>query len=350
MMWPLVLCAETAAGEDQVLRVGIAGSEPFVHQSGGALEGISVEIWQAVAAKARWRYEAQAFENVPHALEALDAGRVDLVVGPVSITAERARTARFSQPYFQSSLSILARTTGGGSLWQRVAPLFDTAFYYAVGVLLVVLTLVGTLIWLAERRDAEAHFPRNAVGGIANGIWFAIVTMSTVGYGDIAPRTRLGRLVTGVWIVISIVVASSLVAGIASTLTLTGMTTSVISTAEQLTGKSVAVLAHSPGEKFARRYGAEPREVETLEEGCALLGQGKVAAVVFDRPQLLYYLQHHRESHLAVSNAEYVTQNYGFALPLRSERAHRINVILLELQESGRVGRIVHSWLGESQE
>ena len=109
----------------------------------------------------------------------------------MSITAERARRARFSQPYFQSALSILSRTEGL-SLWRRVAPFFNAAFYSAVAVLLCVLTLVGTLVWLAERRAPDTHFPAQPRRGIANGIWFAVVTMSTVGYGDLAPKTRLG--------------------------------------------------------------------------------------------------------------------------------------------------------------
>ncbi len=331
------------------LRVGVAGSEPFVVATGGRLEGISVEIWQALAAEAGWSYTLQPFENVPHALAALTAGAVDVVIGPVSITAERTRAARFSQPYFQSSLSILSRG-GRLTLWQRVAPFFTSAFYYSAGFLLLVLTLVGTLVWLAERHAPGTQFPPHPRRGIPNGIWFAVVTMSTVGYGDLAPKTRLGRMVTGVWILISVVAASSLVAAIGSTLTLTGLRSSAIATAEDLTGKSVAVLTNSPGEEFARRFGARLRGVESLERGYELLRDEAVDAVVFDRPQLLYFLQHHRDGRLTAASAEYMRQNYGFALPLSSDLAHPMNVILLQLEEGGRVDRIVRAWLGENQD
>ena len=329
--------------------MGVAGSEPFVVSAPGRLEGIAVEIWQALAAEAGWRYTLQPFENVPRALDALGAGAVDVVIGPVSITAERVRTSRFTQPYFQSSLSILSR---GGHLtvWQRVAPLFDTAFYYSAGVLLLVLTLVGTLVWLAERRAPDTQFPHQPRRGIPNGIWFAVVTMSTVGYGDLAPKTRLGRMVTGVWILISVVAASSLVAAIGSTLTLTGLRRSAVATAEDLSGRTVAVLEHSPGEEFARRYGASLRPVESLESGYDLLRNETVDALVFDRPQLLYYMQHHRDPRLSASTAEYVRQNYGFAMPLASDLLHPMNVNLLQLEESGRVDRIVRAWLGQGQE
>jgi polar amino acid transport system substrate-binding protein len=332
------------------LRVGVAGSEPFVVKTAsGTLEGVAVEIWQALAAQSGLKYALQPYDSVPLALNALSAGEVDLVIGPVSITAERAKLVRFTQPYFASSLSILSRAEGF-SLWHRIAPLFSVAFFYAIGVLLLVLAAVGTLVWLAERHERDTQFAQPPVRGIANGIWFAVVTMSTVGYGDLAPRTRLGRAVTGVWIIISVIMASSLVAGIASTLTLTGMKTSMISSAEQLHGRRVAVLSDSPGQEFARRYGADLRGVESLARGYQLLNRGAVDAVVFDRPQLLYFLQHQHNQDLTVSNAEYMRQNYGFALPLTSTLLHPINVTLLQLEESGRVDRIVREWLGESEQ
>ncbi len=346
--YPLLLCAPPAPIKNAVLRVGVAGSEPFVVSRGKSLEGICVEIWRELATQMGQRYEFRTYENVPVALDALAANQVDLLVGPVSVTAERARRVRFLQPYYQSSLSILSRSEGL-SMWERVEPFFATPFYYGIGVLLFVLSIVGALVWLAERRDAETNFPRDPARGIANGIWFAIVTMSTVGYGDLTPKTRLGRAVTGLWIVISVITASSLVAGIASTLTLTGLRTSMVSTAEQLRGKTVAVLANSPGEGFARDNGAWLREVNSLDAAYGLLSNRTVSAVVFDRPQLLYLLQQHRDSQLAVSTAEYQHQNYAFAVPLSSELMSSLNVNLLQLQEIGRVDKIVSDWLGNER-
>ncbi len=331
------------------LRVGAAGSEPFVVQTAAGLQGIAVEVWQALAAQASWPYQLQEFENVPDALDALTAGKLDLVIGPVSITAERAQSMRFSQPYYASSLSILS-STEPPSLWHRIAPFFSGSFFVAVAVLLSILTVVGTLIWVAERRVPDAPFPRAPGRGIANGIWLAIVTMSTVGYGDIAPRTLLGRVVTGVWIIISVITATSLVAGIASTLTLTGLSSNVISSAEQLNGRRAAVIPHSPGQQLGEQYGAKLRSVESLAQAYSLLIKGEVDAIVFDRPQLRYLVREKHDTKFAVSTAEYMRQNYGFALPIGTTLLHPVNVNLLQLQESGRVDRIVRAWLGPKED
>jgi polar amino acid transport system substrate-binding protein len=327
------------------LRVGVAGTEPFVVFKNSVMEGVSVEIWQALAAQAGWSYSLNYYDNVPKALDALTDGEIDVVIGPISITAERARYARFSQPYFQSSLSIMSRTEQP-TIWERFVAFFNKSFLVAAGILLFILALVGTLIWLAERRAPMAPFPHKAVRGIASGVWFAIVTMSTVGYGDIAPKTLLGRLVTGIWIIVSVIAATSLVAGIASALTLFGMRMTSIATAEQLSGRSVAVVADSPGEAFAERYGARLVDIGSLEEGYKLLKNRNVDALVFDRPQLLYFLKSKPDQSVAVSSAEYMRQNYGFALPLASRLLHTMNVNLLLLQESGRVDRIIRGWLG----
>ncbi len=332
------------------LRVGVAGSAPFVVvDATGSHQGVAVEIWQAVAANAGWRYRFDSFQNVPEAIDALVKGSVDVVVGPVSITAERAQIARFSQPYFASSLSILSRTESP-TPWQRLGPFFSRSFYIAVVFFLSVLALVGTLIWLAERRAPETAFPPEPLRGVASGIWFAVVTMSTVGYGDLAPRTFMGRAVTGLWIIISILTATSLVAGIASTLTLTGMQRNTISTADQLRGRRVAVIMDSPAQSFVESNGANPVGVASLGDGYEMLQARTVDALVFDRPQLLYFLKGRNESSVAVSHAHYARQNYGFAVQPTSSLIRDVNVRLLELQESGRLDRIVRAWLGDDEE
>jgi len=44
--------AKPALGQVEVLRVGVAGSEPFVVKEPAGLAGVAVEIWEGLAAKA----------------------------------------------------------------------------------------------------------------------------------------------------------------------------------------------------------------------------------------------------------------------------------------------------------
>lgn len=327
-----------------VLRVGLAGSTPFVIQEKQGYTGIAVEIWEQLAEEEDWKYEFRYFSNVHEALDSMTAGRLDLVVGPVSITSDRAAVMRFSQPFYQSSLAILSRMDKPG-IWERILPFFSFKLLIAIGVFLLILALVGTLIWLAERRASPEQFPLRPAAGIANGMWLAIVTMSTTGYGDRAPVTFWGRIIAGSWMVISIIFATSMVAGIASTLTLSGMGHETITSLEQASGKKVATIAGSPAEEFLADLPVQAVPVVSLDEAYQKLKNKEVDAVLYDRPQLLYFLKRHPDNKVQVAKAEYYKQGYGFAFPLQTTLQHEVNVRLLALSEENKIDRSLQYWL-----
>lgn len=341
----VAFAASPAWAEGQELRVGVVGSAPFVVREGGELSGISVGVWKDAARASGWTSKLVALESVPDALDAVARSEVDVLIGPISITAERAERVRFTQPYFESSLGILAGRASS-SPFSRIAPFLSRAFAVGVAGLLVVLCAVGALIWLAERKKNPEQFPATPLAGIGNGIWLAVVTMTTVGYGDRAPITLAGRIVAGVWMVVALVTASSLTAGIATALTLAQLSPGRISSAEQLADQRVAAVRGTPGARFAKRMNAILVPVSSLEDGVARVESGDADALVFDRPMLLYHLQEHPDLDLRVSQASYVPQRYGFALPMETELQNDLNVALLRQTESGRVRTIAEEWLG----
>ncbi|KAG8150864.1 ion transporter [Burkholderia catarinensis] len=58
-----------------------------------------------------------------------------------------------------------------------------------IGGMFVLVVILGTVIFLVEG-------PENGITSIPVGVYWAAVTMSTTGYGDLTPHTPLGRLIT----------------------------------------------------------------------------------------------------------------------------------------------------------
>ena len=331
------------------LQVGVAGSEPFFINEAGQYDGIAPTIWEDVAVQADILFEYRKCQTIPTALDSLHSGELDMVVGPVSIVSPRIQRFDFSQPYYISSLSILAKEQSP-SLWQRVKPFFTKRFFVALAIFLLILTIVGFLFWITEKRVNTEEFPSDPVKGIGSGIWLALVTMTTVGYGDKAPQTLAGRVVSGVWMIISLLSATSLVAGIASVLTLSGSEVITINSAKDLDGIKVAALENGPASQFVNSNDGKITPVNSMSEGIRLLKDDEVDAIVYDTPQLQYYLQEHPDAELKLSDKTYRPQGYGFAFKTGAPVLKRVNTQLLKLREQGITDEIVHRWLKEIEE
>ena len=75
----------------------------------------------------------------------------------------------------------------------------------------ILLLLAASLAYLLERSTQPDVF-----GSIPAALWWAVVTMTTTGYGDVVPQTMLGRMLAGV-VMISGIAVIALWAGILAT-------------------------------------------------------------------------------------------------------------------------------------
>lgn len=79
--------------------------------------------------------------------------------------------------------------------------------------------LSGIIVWVLDSRANSEQFPRRFWRGICDGMWWAVVTMTTVGYGDKSPKSCFARLFATVWMVAGIVLLSMFTAQVSSRLT-----------------------------------------------------------------------------------------------------------------------------------
>jgi polar amino acid transport system substrate-binding protein len=334
-----LLCVPVSAEE---IKVAVAGAAPFVTKGPQGPDGLSVRTWEELARLAGVEYQMMSVSSVPEALEMIARGEADVAVGPISITAARARTVAFTQPYFEASLGVLARA-GSGGLWQRVKPFFSRAFLVGTSFLFGLLALVGTLVWLLERKT-NPDFPAGK-NGIGHGMWFAIVTMTTVGYGDKAPKTVAGRFVAAIWMLVATLSFSTLTAGIATALALSSIDAATVDRPEMMMGKRAAVVPRTTGADAAQIFQAQLIPVPDLASAIEAVRVGRADVVIFDHPALEYHLLTNPEPGLALAETTFSSQHYGFAVAQNSPLLFELDVALLQLRESGELKNIEEVWL-----
>jgi hypothetical protein len=71
-------------------------------------------------------------------------------------------------------------------------------------------------------RIVERPYPDSDFAPIWNGWWLIIVTMTTIGYGEIYPVTSLGRLIAAFSCIVGIFLISSLVVALTNKVEIVG--------------------------------------------------------------------------------------------------------------------------------
>jgi voltage-gated potassium channel len=108
------------------------------------------------------------------------------------------------------ALRYIRHATGLALFW-RIMQRSRAALLSIASLFVVVLLGSATLAFVFERDAQPAAF-----GSVPRAAWWAIVTLTTTGYGDLVPTTVWGRLLAG-WVMVGGIVMFALWAGIIAT-------------------------------------------------------------------------------------------------------------------------------------
>ncbi len=208
---------------------------------------------------------------------------------------------------------------------------------------ILLIVIAGHLVWLAER--GKEAFSDDYIPGVIEGMYWAIVTASTVGYGDKAPVKWLGRAVAALVIIISLPLFALFTAAIASSFTVQSLQVS-IQGPDDLAPKRVGVVAGTASADHVRRYRPIRVEFKTIDKACQALLKRQVDAVVYDAPNLSFFAQRRGEGKVNVVGKPFMRQRYGIVVPEGDGLRERINLALLTLTEKGDVRRLQEKWFG----
>ena len=281
---------------------------PFSFYEDGEIVGFSVDLMRAIGAvfDTDVRFEMQpSFSDM---LGAVERAEVDGAIANITITGGREAVMDFTLPIFRSGLQIMVHAEDGpGRLWPSILTQELTLIMFGG---LALLLSMGAFVWVFAPQLA-----RSAGGRVASAI------MATFG----------------------LLIVSFMVANLTTALTLRGLKEQVASV-EDLDGRQVATTAGSTASAF---LAGRDISHETFVDYIALIAafeDGELDAVFFDAPLLAYYTATDGRGTARLIDRVFQPEDYGIALPQGSDLRERINLALLEVQESGAYETLYWTW------
>ena len=310
------------------LKVGVNQVYPFVFLQDDRTFGFSIDLWENLALEMGVETQFVPYESVADLLNGVRAGEVDLAIAGISITTKReAGGLDFSYPIYHGGLQILTTMQALSPLDRLLSVLGGEATLVAVGQVLGSSLVVGFLVWLFEHKHNTA-FPPDPLNGIGQGIWFAVVTLGTFGYGDVTPMGLPGRIVAVLWMAMSFFIVGDFIGAMSANHRMT----TAINGIEDLYGHDVAVVRGTTAAGFMQKKPVNTVIQPNTEASLEALRQGQVLAVVLDYPTAHYLTQ--LDSNLVLAGNMLNKELYAIAVAEdQNEVLESINLALLRLHE-----------------
>lgn len=309
----LFCCFSFGQTPTDTLIVGYAPAAPFVIQEDGQLEGINVWLWKRVAADLGLPYQLKQME-FPKLLTGLKQGQIDVCINPLTIRGSRSKDMEFTHSYFASHASIaVAQQSSYQKIKDFIAAFFKLNFLRGFLILFVILLFFGLLIWWFERAHNE-DFRKNHKG-IWDGLWWSAVTLTTVGYGDKAPKTRGGKIAAIGLMLCSLLFVSGLTASIASGLTVNQLANSD-DDFNAFKDRRVGSVKGAEAEAFLKKHFFKHLSAfDGVDSGLQALKDGQIEAFIYDEPILRHQIKTAAQwTNLRVLPLKFDVQFYAFGI------------------------------------
>ena len=333
--------ASSAATASKPIKIAVKEFPPLVFKD---FKGFCIDVANIICEKNNFNPEFVMFTSVPDLLGAVESGVCDMGFAGITITPERERRVDFSQPFFESGLMIAVRnetlsqiTSIGNAVFRVIG--------FSIVLFFVGLTVVAHLVWWIERDDEDPlGFPSAYARGIMDAYWWAVVTMSTVGYGDKRPKKIGGRVIAAIWMFIGIIWFAGLTATLSSALTVDRIEHGEIADLPDLYGKKVAVIMGTTSEDFLRYHNVKIVLTDSLDELLANLKAGRSDAIVYDAPPLMYAAK--LDPTIKVVGSMFADQRYGIVFPNTGGEALKelFDIGIMTSRINGEYQKIYGKW------
>ena len=327
----LLLPVLNANSANQELKVGFQVLPPFIIKNNNQYTGVCMDLWNKIADSLNIDYSIKEYE-LQELLQVVENGDVDISIFPFIVTASRMKKFGFTQPFYITNLAFAAKAEKYNTLLSVLSNIFSFGFLKVIIFLFLIILIFGFIVWLSEHKHNSKQFHKG-IKGIGDGIWWSAVTMATVGYGDKAPKTPLGRIFSMIWMFTAVILISSLTASISSNLTVNKLK-SEISSIDDLRKISVGCIPITGTAEFLDHYRIQYTGFNNVEEGLTAVNEGSIKAFVYDNAILNYYIKVNKyDEVIKVIPSSYCKEYFSFA-SADNELLRRIDEVLIWIIES----------------
>ena len=318
-------------------------------------EGISIDLLREVKAELQNESEHEIklefkILTLQEMLDAVADSDVDIVAAALTMNFEREKRMDFTHSFHTSGLGIAVGANQRRSGWAGIVDaILSETFLRIVAGLFLAMLVSAFAIYLFERNANPEHFDHGWLKGVAAGMWWAAVTLTTVGYGDKVPKSLGGRLIALVWMFAGLFIIAGFTAAVTSALTLTSLRSNVNGPSD-LSRVKVATVEGSTSEDYLSSRHIIFVKHSDVDSALDSLAANECAAVVYDAPILRYQVHQKYSGEAFVLPSTFERQNYAFALPSNSPLRESINRVLLRKTSSPSWDDVLASYFGESQQ
>ncbi len=319
----------------QPLRIAVYDAAPYASvERDGSFTGASVDLWRRVAEDLGRNYQFMLVPSMEELLRGIEQGKFDAAIGAITITEDRAARVDFSYPTHRSGVAASLRREFGtraavasfSGAAAELGPLF--------GVMFALLFVAGIAMWLVERLARDASKTESAVRTLREGLYWAVVTMTTVGYGDKTPKTTLGFFVATLWMLSSLALVSLMSASLVSQLTAEQVGAAMKFSQSDLWGKRVAAAEASSGAEYLDHQHIAHKNYASLQQALEALAAGREDVVVNSVGALRYLVATRFSKSVRVVDPLLAPAYMAIALPEHSVLKKPIDRALMRITES----------------
>jgi ABC-type amino acid transport substrate-binding protein len=350
-LWIFTLLPINALAQDDraatgKLLVGTVSMPPVSMKSAdGQWEGFSIELWHRVAQKLGVQYELKGYGSIGEILAAVENRELD-VIPAMPVTERTEILMDFSNPFLRSGSVIAVAAENTGPSWLRITEhLISVVFLKVIGLLILLWLIAGAFLWLFERSRNREMFGGGTARGIGHAIWWAAVTMTTVGYGDKAPKTFGGRIVALVWMLTSIILIASFTATITTSLTV-GELSGKVRGPGDLPNVRVGSLFQSQTLDILSDHGIAVLGFMNERDGLQALVENQIDAFVYNELILKYLVKTEFPARVHVLAGTFDHYYVSMGMPSGSPLRESLNRALLEIMSGDDWLRLLERYVG----